>query len=60
MMGYPSDRLLEEVAYVAYYLHWQYEEIVSMEHRERQWWVEEIAKVNQKLNEPVQENAAWR
>ena len=60
MMGYPSDRLLEEVAYIAYYLHWQYAEILSMEHRERQWWVEEIAKVNQKLNEPSQEIAAWR
>lgn len=59
-MGYPSDRLLEEVAYIAYYLHWKYEEIMSLEHRERQWWVAEIGKVNQKLNEAAQEGAAWR
>ena len=60
MTGYPSERLLEEVAYIAYYLHWNYEDIMRLEHRERQWWVAEIGKVNQKLNEAAQESASWR
>jgi len=50
-MGYPSDRLFEEVAYVAYHFHWPYDQILLMEHRERQQWVEEIAKINRKLAE---------
>jgi hypothetical protein len=51
MMGYPSARLSEEVAYIAYYFHWPYGEIMSMDHRERTQWVAEIARVNERLNE---------
>jgi Family of unknown function (DUF6760) len=54
MIGYPSGRLLEEVAYVAYYLHWQYEEIMSMDHRERRWWIAEVARIHDRLNEADQ------
>jgi hypothetical protein len=35
------------VAFVAYYLHWPYEQIMQMEHRERQRWVAEISQINQ-------------
>ena len=49
MMGYPSDRLFEEVAYLAYNLHWPYDQILVMEHRERQRWVMETAKINQRI-----------
>jgi hypothetical protein len=51
MTRYPSDRLHEEVAYVAYHFHWQYHEIMQLDHRERQRWVAEIARINQRLNE---------
>lgn len=50
-MSYPLDRLLEEVAYVAYHFHWPYDEIMNMEHAERQRWVEQIAQINTRLNE---------
>jgi len=43
--------LFEEVAYVAYHFHWPYDQILSMEHRERQQWVNEIAKINTRLSE---------
>ncbi len=49
-MRYPSQRLFEEVAYIAYYLHWPHDQIMQMEHRERQRWVAEIARINQHLN----------
>lgn len=49
MIGYPSDRLFEEVAYVAYHFHWPYDQILSLDHRERQRWVAEIARINQRL-----------
>jgi hypothetical protein len=51
MIGYPSNALFEEIAFVAYYMHWPREQIMSLEHSERQRWVAEISKINQKLNE---------
>ena len=51
MTRYPSDRLHEEVAYIGYYLHWPYDQIMQLEHRERQRWVAEIARINGRLND---------
>jgi hypothetical protein len=48
--GYPPDRLYGEVAFIAYHFHWSHEEIMSMDHRERQRWVEEISKINRQLS----------
>ncbi|PWT81509.1 MAG: hypothetical protein C5B57_10290 [Blastocatellia bacterium] len=50
-LGYPLDRLFEEVAYIAYHFHWPHEQIMALEHRERRLWVDEIAKINRRLNE---------
>ncbi|HEV8483534.1 MAG TPA: DUF6760 family protein [Blastocatellia bacterium] len=44
-------RLYEEVAYIAYHFHWPQQEIVEMDHFERQKWVSEVARINQRLNE---------
>jgi hypothetical protein len=48
---YATDRLFEEVAYVAYHFHWAFEEILELEHADRQRFVEEIASINRRLNE---------
>ena len=50
MIGYPSGRLFEEVAYLAYHFHWPYDQIMRLEHRERQQWVAEIVRINERLN----------
>ncbi|HWP92881.1 MAG TPA: DUF6760 family protein [Thermodesulfobacteriota bacterium] len=50
MIGYPLDRIYEEVAFIAYHFHWTHEEIMNMEHRERQRWVEEISRINRQLS----------
>jgi len=50
MTGYPVDRIFEEVAFIAYHFHWPLEEIVNLEHRERQRWVEEISRINRELS----------
>jgi hypothetical protein len=47
MTGYPSDRLHEEVAYVAHHLHWSYRDVMGMEHTERLRWVHEAAQLQQ-------------
>ncbi len=55
IVGYPLDQLHEEVAYLAYHFHWPLDMILSLEHADRRRWVEEISKINQRLNgeEPV-------
>ena len=50
-MTYAAERLFEEVAYVAYHFHWSLEEILDLEHADRQRFVEEIARINTRLSE---------
>lgn len=50
-MTYAADRLFEEVAYVAYHLHWSMDAILDLEHSDRLRFVEEIARINQRLTE---------
>ena len=57
MMGYPSNVLFEEVAYLAYHVHWSYGDVMHLEHPERRRWVQEVRK----LAEPAQgvEASGW-
>lgn len=48
-----SDRLFEEIAYIAYHFHWSLDEILDLEHPVRQRFVEEIARINRRLAEEV-------
>jgi len=50
MTGYPLDDLFQEVAYVSYYFHWPYDQIMALEHNERRRWVTEVANINQQIN----------
>ena len=36
IVSYPLDRIYQEVAYIAYHFHWSPEDVLTMEHRERQ------------------------
>jgi len=51
MMGYPLDRLYEEVAYIAYHFHWAADELLEMEHGDRRRWAAQIARINEGLND---------
>ncbi|MFH8617375.1 DUF6760 family protein [Streptomyces sp. NPDC017979] len=42
-MTYATDRLHEEIAYVAYHFHWSMEEILDLEHGDRRRYAGEIA-----------------
>ena len=52
MIGYPLKQLYEEVAFIAYHFHWPYEQLLSLEHGERQRWVEEISRINRSVPRP--------
>ncbi len=49
-MTYAPDRLFEEVAYVAYYLHWSFDQILDLEHPLRTRLIGEIGKINEAIN----------
>lgn len=42
--------MYEEVAFIAYHLHWSHAEIMNLEHGERQRWVEEVSRINKQLS----------
>jgi hypothetical protein len=47
---YDTDRLYEEVAFVAYHFGWSREAVLSMPHGERQRWCEQISRINERMN----------
>jgi hypothetical protein len=55
VIGYPLDRLYEEVAYIAYHFHWPPEAILALEHGDRHAWAEQIAAINRRLNDATEE-----
>lgn len=46
-MTYAADRLMAEVAYVAYHFHWSQDDILDLEHADRQRYVAEIERLNE-------------
>ena len=60
MIGYPPDKLAEEVAYIGYHMHWPYDQVMNMQHQERWMWVDEVARINRRLNEDAEEKSGWR
>ena len=50
-MTYASDRLFEEIAYVAYHLHWSFEELLDLEHPVRRKLVENVDQLNRRAQE---------
>ncbi|MCI8991430.1 MAG: hypothetical protein HFG80_01690 [Eubacterium sp.] len=51
MEVYPAERIYEETAFIAYYMHWSRENIWSLNHRERIRWCEEISNINRRMNQ---------
>lgn len=50
MKLYPAEKIYEEAAFIAYYLHWEHDGILMMPHQERMRWCKEVSKINSKLN----------
>jgi hypothetical protein len=48
---YATDRLHEEIAYVAYHFHWDLDDILDLEHRDRQRYVAEISSINTRMSQ---------
>jgi hypothetical protein len=53
MSSYPLDQLYKEVAFIAYYFHWDHDQVMQMPHSQRKQWCEEISAINRKLGEEI-------
>jgi len=38
------------MAFIAFHFHWQYRDLMDLEHRERRRWCREISSINGKLS----------
>ncbi|EFD67803.1 predicted protein [Streptomyces lividans TK24] len=45
IVTYATDRLHEEIAYVAYHFHWSLEAILDLEHQDRRRYTDQIASL---------------
>jgi hypothetical protein len=45
----------EEVAYLAYHLHWAMDALIDLEHRDRQRLLASVARLNERAWEEVRE-----
>ena len=57
MMRYPVDALWQEIAYLAYHLHWPLDELLDLEHMDRVRLVRAVAGLNERAWEAVRELA---
>jgi hypothetical protein len=51
IVGYPLDRLYEEVAFLAFHFHWPLSDILNLEHGDRHRFMDEISAINRQMNE---------
>lgn len=49
IVGYPLERLHEEVAFIAAHLGWSHDEILAMTHNERARWVKQVNVMQQRV-----------
>lgn len=50
-MGYPSDQLYEEVAYIAMHFNWPMAEVLALDHGDRRHWVTVIQQAKQQMGQ---------
>lgn len=52
----PAEQLYKEAAFIAYYFHWQQDEILLMPHRVRRQWCGCISDIHAELSADGREN----
>lgn len=54
-MRYPVDDLWDEVAYLAYHLHWPMDALLDLEHRDRTRLIRSVSEMNERAWEGVRQ-----
>ena len=60
MSLYPQERLYQEMAFLAYYLHWSNQDLMELDHWERRRWCREVSAINKKLSGESQKSIEFR
>ena len=50
IVTYATDRLYEEISYLAYHFHWSIDDLLDLEHPERRRYATEIGRINTKIS----------
>ena len=57
MLRYPVEALWQEVAYLAYHLHWSLGDLLDLEHLDRVRMVRAVSAMNERAWEAVRDHA---
>jgi len=56
VLRYPVDALWQEIAYLAYHLHWSIGDLLDLEHLDRVRMVRAVATMNERAWEAVRDH----
>ena len=57
MLRYPADAIWQEIAFLAYHLHWRLDDLLDLEHADRVRMVRAVSSLNTQAWEAVREHA---
>lgn len=57
MLRYPSEAIWQEIAYLAYHLHWSLDDLLDLEHMDRVRMVRAVVSLNERAWQTVREYA---
>lgn len=57
MMRYPQEALWDELAYLAYHLHWDFDTLLDLEHTDRARLIRSVADLNRRAWEGIRNYA---
>lgn len=56
MLRYPTEALWQEIAYLAYHLHWTVDDLLDLEHLDRVRMIRAVSSLNERAWEAVRES----
>jgi hypothetical protein len=57
VLRYPAEALWQEIAYLAYHLHWSLPDLLDLEHLDRVRMVRAVSSLNERAWESVRDSA---
>jgi len=57
VLRYPADAIWQEIAFLAYHLHWPLDDLLDLEHADRVRMVRAVSALNTQAWEAVREHA---
>ena len=58
MLRYPAEALWQEIAFLAYHLHWSMDDLLDLEHMDRVRMVRAVVNLNERAWQTVREFGA--